>query len=99
MLTQIAALVAALVIASTVQTAAAGTIDDAIAAYDRGDYETAVAHFRVEAELGNAGAQLGLGVMSPLVQGCRHEHAPVVDDGWGLMISARIGRKGPDRDE
>ena len=39
------------------------TFDEAVAAYERGDYDTAMQGFRVHAEQGNAEAQLNLGVM------------------------------------
>ena len=78
MLTRILVTVAALVIASTVQTAAAGTIDDAIAAYDRGDYETAAVHLHVAAELGNAWAQNNLGVMYQNGEGVPQDDAEAV---------------------
>ena len=42
---------------------AADTWDDAIAAHDRGDYETLAQFFRPFAEQGYAQAQLGLGFM------------------------------------
>jgi TPR repeat protein len=42
---------------------AAGTIDDAIAAFNLGDYKTAVQLFRPLAERGDAVAQTALGVM------------------------------------
>ena len=68
----------ALIILSTVQNASAATIDDAIAAYLRGDYETAVVHFRVEAEQGNAEAQANLGVMFDFGQGVPEDDAEAV---------------------
>ncbi len=43
--------------------AAEQTFDEAVAAYERGDYATAMRGFRVHAEQGNAEAQLNLGVM------------------------------------
>ena len=39
------------------------TFDEAVAAYERGDYDTAMQGFRVHAEQGNAEAQLNLGQM------------------------------------
>ena len=39
------------------------TFDEAVAAYDRGDYATAVQGFLVHAEQGDAAAQFNLGVM------------------------------------
>ena len=43
--------------------AAGQTFDEAVAAYDRGDYATAVRGFLVHAEQGDAIAQFNLGVM------------------------------------
>ena len=43
--------------------AAGQTFDEAVAAYDRGDYATAVRGFLVHAEQGHASAQYDLGVM------------------------------------
>ena len=43
--------------------AAAQTFDEAVAAYERGDYATAMRGFRVHAEQGHAEAQYNLGVM------------------------------------
>ena len=43
--------------------AAAQTVDEAVAALERGDYATAMEGFRVHAEQGNAIAQHNLGVM------------------------------------
>ena len=62
-LTQIAVTIAALVIVSTVQTATAGMMDEADAAYLRADYETALMLYRAEAEQGDAPAQYNLGIM------------------------------------
>ena len=42
--------------------AAAGPVEDAVAAYDRGDYAAALRLFRPLAEQGNVAAQYGLGV-------------------------------------
>ena len=43
--------------------AAEQTFDEAVTAYQRGDYATAIREFRVLAEQGNAAAQLKLGLM------------------------------------
>ena len=43
--------------------AVAQTVDEAVAAYERGDYATAIRGFRVHAEKGLAEAQLALGSM------------------------------------
>ena len=47
----------------TAESAAAPTVDEAVAAYERGDYATALEGFRVHAEQGNAFAQDYLGIM------------------------------------
>ena len=49
--------------------AAGQTFDEAVAAYDRGDYATAVRGFLVHAEQGDATAQYNLGVMYALGEG------------------------------
>ena len=49
--------------------AAGQTFDEAMAAYGRGDYATAVRGFLVHAEQGNATAQFTLGLMYALGQG------------------------------
>lgn len=43
--------------------AAAGSFEDAIKAYERGDYETAFNKFKIVAESGNADAQVNVGAM------------------------------------
>ena len=48
---------------------AAGPYEDALAAYDRGDYATALRLMRPLAEQGNARAQFNLGVMYTKGQG------------------------------
>jgi TPR repeat protein len=49
--------------------AVAGPYEDAVAAYDKGDYATALRRFRHLAEQGNAKAQFILGFMYTLGQG------------------------------
>ena len=49
--------------------AAAQTVDEAAAAYERRDYATAIRGFLVHAEQGTAEAQLNLGLMYALGQG------------------------------
>ena len=44
-------------------TASAGSFEDGLAAYERGDYETALREFRPLAEQGDASAQFNLGVI------------------------------------
>jgi uncharacterized protein len=51
--------------------AAAGPLEDGAAAYQRGDYPTALRLLRPLAELGNVEAQSALGVMYINGQGCR----------------------------
>jgi uncharacterized protein len=43
--------------------AAAGPLEDGLAAYERGDYATALSEFRLLAEQGNAVAEYRLGYM------------------------------------
>ncbi len=58
-----------IVFASSLLTAAlagagcSGPLDDAVAAYDRGDYETAIRLIRPLADQGDADAEFDLGVM------------------------------------
>ena len=47
----------------------AGTLEDGVAAHQRGEYATALGAFRVLAEEGNAAAQFNLGQMYRLGQG------------------------------
>jgi len=46
-----------------INTARAGIFDDAIAAYDRGDFQTAFQKFMPAAESGNSDAQMNIGAM------------------------------------
>jgi uncharacterized protein len=55
---------------------AAGPLDDGTAAYDRGDYATALRLFRPLANQGDAGAQYNLGVMYALGQGVAQRDCP-----------------------
>jgi len=57
------ALAAIILMLSPVSPAAAGPFEDAVMAYGRGDYATAMQLFRPLAEQGNAIAQFNLGVM------------------------------------
>ncbi len=54
--------------------------DEAVAAYNRGDYATAIREFRPLAERGNAHAQYNLGVMYRYSHGAPQDHAKAV--GW-----------------
>ena len=58
--------------------AAGQTFDEAVAAYDRGDYATAVRGFLVHAEQGDAKAQLNLGVMYNYGEGVPEDDAEAV---------------------
>ncbi len=50
-------------------------MDEGIAAYERGDYATALREFRVLAEQGNAGAQANLAVMFYFGRGVTQDYA------------------------
>lgn len=56
-------LAVALVLAALASPSAAGPVEDGSAAYERGDYATALRLLRAPAEAGNADAQLLLGIM------------------------------------
>ena len=58
--------------------AAAQTFDEAIGAFMRRDYATAIRGFRVHAEQGNASAQFTLGGMYALGKGVRKDEAEAV---------------------
>ncbi len=51
--------------------AAAGPLEEGFAAYDRGDYATALRLFRPLAEQGDADAQYNLGISTPWLRACR----------------------------
>ncbi len=57
------AIIAVLLLTALAGTAVAGPFEDAVSAYERGDYATALREFRVLAEQGNAEAQTRLGTM------------------------------------
>ncbi len=57
------AIITVLLLAALAGTAVAGPYEDAISAYERGDYATALREFRVLAEQGDAKAQNTLGHM------------------------------------
>jgi len=69
------ALMAALVV---VGTTVAGPVDDAAAAYKRGDYATAMGLFRPLAEEGDASAQVVVGFMYKRGQGVPQDYAAAV---------------------
>ena len=58
--------------------AAEQTFDEAVAAYDRGDYATAIQGFRVFAEQGYASAQYNLGCMYDFGEGVPEDDAEAV---------------------
>ena len=51
--------------------AAAGPLEDGQAAYQKGDYATALKIYRPLAEHGNASAQTALGVITSMARACR----------------------------
>jgi TPR repeat protein len=57
---------------------AAGTFEDGVAAYERGDYETALRLWRSLAEQGNVYAQYNLGAMYDEGKGVPQDHAEAV---------------------
>lgn len=59
----------------SVGAARAGPMDDGVAAYQRGDYATALQIFRSLAAQGNASAQNGLGLMYDNGQGVTQDYA------------------------
>ncbi len=58
--------------------AAAGPLEDGIAAYERGDYATALRLWRPLAEQGNAFLQYNLGLMYTKGQGVPRDHAEAI---------------------
>ena len=78
--------------------AAGQTFDEAVAAYDRGDYATAVRGFLVHAEQGDATAQYNLGVMYALGEGVPENDAEAAtwyrkaaEQGRRLRTSLNLG--------
>jgi TPR repeat protein len=59
--------------------ATAGPLEDAVAAYQRGDYETALRLRHLQAEQGDADAQFHLGVMHEKGQGLLRSDAEAID--------------------
>jgi uncharacterized protein len=68
-------MMSALVLLAVVGTAEAGVLKDGEAAYERGDYATALRLFRTLADLGDAFAQDDLGVMYDNGQGVQQDYA------------------------
>ena len=76
----------ALVLATTLTTAAAaGPFEDADAAYQRGDYATALRLWRPLGEQGNALAQFNLGIMYRRGQGVPQDYAEAVK--WNRLAA------------
>ncbi len=67
-----------LLLAALAGTAVAGPFEDAVSAYDRGDYATARREFRVLAEKGLAEAQFNLGLIYEYGQGVQQDYAEAV---------------------
>ena len=76
MLKQLVAGIVAFVMLAGV--AVAGPFEDGVAAYDRGDYETALRLWRPLAEQGHADAQTNLGVLFAEGQGVPQDYAEAV---------------------
>ncbi len=69
------AIIAVLLLAALGGTAVAGPYEDAISAYERGDYATALREFRVLAAQGRADAQYNLGFLYENGQGAPQDYA------------------------
>jgi uncharacterized protein len=72
----VAALMLAVSFASSV---AAGALEDGVAAYEKGDYATALRLLRPIADQGDAGAQYNLGLMYANGQGVPQDYAAAVN--------------------
>ncbi len=72
------AIIAVLLLAALAGTAVAGPFEDAVSAYDRGNYATALRRFRVLAEQGHAKAQFKLGFMYDYGEGVPQDYAEAV---------------------
>ena len=70
-----------------VATANAAPIDDAVAAYDRGDYAQALKILRPLATQGNAGAQYNIGFMYASGQGVTQDYKEAVK--WYRLAAAQ----------
>jgi TPR repeat protein len=73
---------------SVVGGAAAGTLDDGVAAYQRGDYATAMRLLRPLADQGNPDAQFNLGMM------CAHGHGAPQDYGEAVKWYRKAADQG-----
>ncbi len=65
--------------------------DEATAAYQRGDYATAVREWRPLAEQGNASAQYNLGLMYDKGQGVPQDYAEIIRFYVQLLHNAAAG--------
>ena len=72
------ALAAIILVLSFASPVAAGPLEDAVAAHDRGDYATALRLFRPLANQGHAGGQFNLGVMYENGKGVPQNYAEAV---------------------
>jgi TPR repeat protein len=71
----------------SVGTAWAGPLEDGVAAYQRGDYATALRIYRPLAAQGNASAQSNLGLMYALGRGVAQNYAEAVK--WFRLAAAQ----------
>jgi hypothetical protein len=71
-------LAAIIMILGAASTVTAGPFEDGVMAYSRGDYATAMQHFRPLAEQGNAIAQFNLGVMYQDGKGVPKDYAEAI---------------------
>lgn len=81
------ALIASLLFALSVGTAAAGPFEDGDAAYKRGDYATALKLWQPLADQGNATAQNNIGVMYDLGRGVPQDYAEALR--WYKLAAAQ----------
>ncbi len=72
------AIIAVLLLAALAGTAVAGPFEDAVSAYERGDYATALREFLVLAEQGHASAQHNLGVKFNKGEGVPQDYAAAI---------------------
>ena len=74
-----AAVAALMVAVSFAGSVAAGALEDGVAAYEKGDYATALRLLRPIADQGDAGAQYNLGLMYANGQGVPQDYAAAVN--------------------
>jgi len=83
------ALTVIILILSVASPVAAGPFEDAVMAYSRGDYATAMQLFRPLADQGNAIAQFNLGVMYENSKGVPQDYAEAMK--WYLLAADQGG--------